>query len=117
MQFFIDILGLYSLNLASVFNSAAIMNERSTKCVKVAFENRKIARKRAEEINAEKEVRASGFKFSAYLCPLCLKYHLSKMDRTLARWINDIAYRNKVREDAFVARETRYYNKRHNIRE
>lgn len=93
------------------------MNKIISKCHKVPFENRKLARQRAVEINAEAEVRRNGFKFSAYHCPLCLKYHLSKMDRSLARWINDIEYRNKLREEAFVARETRYYNIRHNIKE
>ncbi|WP_158499875.1 hypothetical protein [Sphingobacterium paucimobilis] len=47
---------------------------------------------------------------------MCLKYHLTKMDRLLAKWINDVAYRNKMREEAFAQREAAYYNKRNNIK-
>ncbi|ERJ60434.1 hypothetical protein M472_16905 [Sphingobacterium paucimobilis HER1398] len=38
------------------------------------------------------------------------------MDRLLAKWINDVAYRNKMREEAFAQREAAYYNKRNNIK-
>lgn len=93
------------------------MNQVAYTCVKVAFENKRIAAQRAVEINAENSVKKMGYTFSAYRCPVCLKYHLSKMDRTLARWINDIPYRNKVQETAFVQREAAHYNKRNNIRE
>lgn len=86
-------------------------------CVKVVFQNKQLAVQRANEINAEDSVKKKGYKFWAYRCPMCLNYHLTKMDRLLAKWINDIAYRNKMREEAFVQREAAYYNKRNNIKE
>lgn len=94
-----------------------VMDIGTPKCEKKSFESKHIATKRAQEINGDKEVKRQNFSFRAYLCPLCSKYHLTKMELSLARWINDIAYRNKVREEAFVRREVKHYNKRNNIRE
>lgn len=93
------------------------MNQATYSCVKVPFENKQVAFQRVKEINAEDSVKKKGYTFWAYRCPVCLKYHLSKMDRLLAKWINDIAYRNKMREEAFIQREAAFYKKRNNIKE
>ena len=93
------------------------MDQVAATCVKVAFANKQVALQRANEINAEDSVKKKGYKFWAYHCPACSKYHLSKMDRLLAKWINDISYRNKMREAAFIQREAAYYKKRNHIKE
>ncbi|MBE8721549.1 hypothetical protein [Sphingobacterium pedocola] len=86
-------------------------------CKKVSFDNKQFATVRSKEINQEDDVKSQGLHFRAYRCPVCSKYHLTKMEMALARWINDIAYRNQLREEAFVRREVAYYNRRNRIRE
>ena len=85
-------------------------------CTKKAFSNLKEAQKRLREIQIEaNETKSKEYPIRAYLCDKCNLFHLTKVSAHKNKFKIDKDYRTKVRENAFLKRETEFWEKKFKI--
>lgn len=87
------------------------------KCSKKKFENSQDAQKRANEINEEnKKNKSQKERLRPYKCDICNKFHLTSMTKDQHKWHTDAEYRHRKKHDAFIRRETEYWENRFGIK-
>ncbi|BBI90767.1 hypothetical protein [Tenacibaculum phage PTm5] len=83
-------------------------------CNKKSFDTADSANNRANEINNSNK-HTTNKKLRPYKCDICSKYHLTSMNKYSYKYKKDKKYRNQVRENNFIRRETEYWNKKFGI--
>jgi len=83
-----------------------------TDCKKKVFESKSEAKRRACEINKENYGKKGVRKMRAYLCNYCGKYHLTSLHIVGYQFRTNIKVRNRLRESAFIKRESEYWEQR-----
>lgn len=84
-------------------------------CTKKSFDSALEANLRAGEINSENSKKKKfPIQIRDYKCPKCDKWHLTSMQKGKfkqnEKFKTDLKYRNKLREKAFIRRESEYWN-------
>ena len=84
------------------------------KCTKKQFDDKKIARARAVEINEENVKNKDDTRLRAYFCDVCKKYHLSSMTKEEFKKY-DPKVRASKRKANFLRRETEYWESKFGV--
>ena len=85
-------------------------------CKKKAFSTQKEALTRLREIIKEAtKAKSKEYPIRAYLCDKCNLFHLTKVSAHKNKFKIDKDYRTKVRENAFLKRETEFWEKKFKI--
>lgn len=81
-----------------------------SECNKKTFNSKTEANNRAQTINNDNKKNKGQKKLlRAYKCPDCELFHLSSMTKHNYRFVNDIDYRNNLKEEQFIKREGEHW--------
>jgi uncharacterized GH25 family protein len=94
--------------------------ESENQCKKKDYLTLELAKEAAKKINKEgAEKNGIKVQMRAYKCKSCAFYHITSMKKGefshIKKFKEDLKYRNKVREDSFIKRESDYWNRKFGI--
>lgn len=86
-------------------------------CDKTVFFTHKEAQQRAIDINKGNRSKGDATELREYKCPGCGFFHLTSMTKHTYKKTTDREYRNRIREEVFIKRESEYWNKKFGVQE
>lgn len=77
-------------------------------CQKTSFSSMDAANARSNAINASNKGKSVRL-LRPYRCDVCAMYHLTSMTKHQHRYVTDVRYRSMINTQAFIRRETEYW--------